>query len=305
MIPVYQSFEELRALERPIHWAMGFFDGVHSGHRRVMRSADTPGALRGVLTFEQHPLALLRPEAQPLLLTPDPEQKVQLIAGEGGADFLLRLPFTPELAACTPEAFLHKLAACCCICGVSVGANWRFGRGGSGTVSLLQQLGQQLGFRVCVSELALSRGEPVSSSRIRAAVAAGQLDTARELLGHSFDLTGEVKPGQRLARQLGFPTANISPYPHAALPPYGVYRARCHVGGELRDGIANLGLRPTVCEGAAAPLLEVHFPHWQGDLYGHRLSVELLSFIRPEQKFDDLDGLKQRIEEDIRALSAS
>ena len=299
---VFSSFGELRALSRPVHWAMGFFDGVHTGHRRVILSAHTPGALRGVLTFSSHPLALLRPEQQPLLLTPHADYKAQLLAA-AGADVLLRLPFTPELAALSPQDFLDALSAHCRIAGISVGANWRFGRGGSGTPALLQQEGGRRGFRVSVNDLALLGMAPVSSSRIRSTLQAGQLEEAGALLGRPFAIAGVVEHGRQLARKLGFPTANISGLEQAALPPFGVYQVLCRLGSSALTGIANLGLRPTIQEHIKTPRLEVHFPGWQGNLYGHLLTVELRRFMRPERTFPGIDALKAQLQRDIASLT--
>lgn len=298
---VYHSLAELRTPSQPIHWAIGFFDGVHVGHQRVILSADTPGALRGVLTFSRHPLALLRPEQQPRLLTPNADYKARLIA-ETGADILLRLPFTPELAALSPQDFLDALGGACRVAGISVGANWRFGRGGCGTPQLLQREGKQRGWRVCACDLATLGMQPVSSSRIRSYLQDGRLEEAGAMLGRPFCICGTVEHGQHLARSLGFPTANISIPEHAALPPFGVYHVRCSWGGATLSGIANLGLRPTIREQVKQPRLEVHFPHWQGDLYGHCLTVELRRFLRAERTFSGLDELQRQIALDISAM---
>lgn len=303
MIPTYHSLAELHTEQRPIHWAMGFFDGVHVGHQRVIQSAATPGALRGVLTFEQHPLALLCPERQPALLTPDADHKARLLAQLGGADLLLRLPFTPDLAALSPTDFLDALGAASHVAGISVGANWHFGRGGSGSADLLQQEGARRGFTVHVCSLAQAGGSTVSSSRIRTELAAGHLPMVEQLLGHPFCIVGTVQHGLHMARQLGFPTANLSLAPHAALPPFGVYAVQCRVGDQLLAGIANLGCRPTVQEHAATPALEVHFPHRQLELYGRRLVVTLRHFLRAERRFDSIDDLKSQILRDIHSLS--
>lgn len=300
---VYEHMEQLTELRKPVYWAMGFFDGVHPGHRRVMAAAHHPGALCGVLTFDRHPLALLRPEAAPLLLTPDADYKAELIESLGGADVLLRLPFTAELAAMEPEAFLDALGEACSIAGVSVGANWRFGRAGRGTPELLGQLAAARGYAASVQELAVEQGAPVSSSRIRKELSAGRLHAANELLGRPFAISGVVEHGQKLARQLGFPTANICVPRHAALPPYGVYRVQCRVGGEWLAGVANIGLRPTIQEKTKITRLEVHFPGWHGDLYGQRLTVELLDFIRPERIFPSIDALQQQMLSDIERIS--
>ena len=290
---------ELQSVQLPIHWAIGFFDGVHTGHRRVMHSAATPGALRGVLTFCPHPLALLCPERRPLLITPEAEQKADLIARVGGADVLLTLPFTPELAALSPEAFLDALCAASRVAGISVGANWRFGSGGGGTPDLLRREGERRGFRVCVCELEQADAAPVSSRRIRAALADGCLEQAVAMLGHAYALCGCVRHGRHLARQLGFPTANIDIHADTALPPFGAYRVLCHTPQGSFPGVANLGLRPTVHANADAPVLEVHLPGQQLSLYGCRLVVEMQRFLRPECRFASVDELRARVVQDI------
>ncbi len=289
----------------PVHWAMGFFDGVHRGHRRVVESADTPGALRGVLTFDAHPLSLLAPESQPRLLTPHAGHKAALLQALG-VDILLQLPFTAELAAMPPQVFLDWLAASCPggIAGLSVGENWHFGRGGSGNAAFLRHWGQANSCRICVQPLLLDAGEPVCSSRIRRVLAAGGLAEATQLLGHPVCVCGVVEQGQQLARQLGFPTANLTLPPLAALPPLGVYEVAFTHGGERLRGIANLGLRPTIDELHKPVRFEVHVVGgWQGDLYGCELTVELCRFIRPERRFDSLAALRTQMAADISLVT--
>ncbi len=299
------SAAELRSLPAaPIHWALGFFDGVHIGHRRVLESASSPGALRAVLSFAEHPLALLCPERQPLLLTPHAACKAALIEA-CGADVLLLLPFTRELAFLPPQDFLDWLAAACPagIAGLSAGENWHFGRGGSGNADSLRAWGAKNGCRVCVQELLYDAGESVCSSRIRRLLQAGELAEATRLLGHPFCICGTVEQGQKLARQLGFPTANITLPPHAALPPFGVYEVACTHGGERLHGVANLGLRPTIDEAHKPVRLEVHFTNdWNGNLYGCGLAVELCRFIRPECRFDGLEALRAQMAADIASV---
>ncbi len=295
---------ELASLDRPVCWAMGFFDGVHRGHRRVVEAATAPGALRGVLTFSQHPLALLAPERQPRLLSPSPAHKAALMEAIG-VDVLLTLPFTPELAAMPPRDFLDRLAAACPhgVAALSVGENWRFGQGGSGNADLLRDWARTHGCPVCVHELLAEGGERVCSSRIRMLLQGGELAAATQLLGHPFCICGRVEHGQKLARKLGFPTANITVPPHAALPPFGVYEVACTHGGERLRGVANLGLRPTIDEAHKPVRLEMHVVgDWSGELYGQELTIELRRFIRPEQRFDSLAALQAQLAQDIAAV---
>lgn len=298
---ILSSIDELRSLQRPVHWAMGFFDGVHLGHRSVIESATTPGALRGVFTFAEHPLALLWPEIQPKLLTPDAEQKAELMR-ELGVDVLLRLPFTRRIAALSPAEFLDGLRAACPIAGISVGNNWRFGRDGAGDTDFVQEYAARHNIRACVRPLLEQGGETVCSSRIRSALAAGRLAECEEMLGRPFSICGTVEHGQHLARQLGFPTANITLPANAALPPFGVYAVSCRYGDTTLRGMANIGLRPTIDETEKPIRLEAHFVDWNGDLYGKRLEISLTRFIRPELRFDGIESLRQQIALDLTQL---
>ena len=299
---VLHSMEELAALNQSVHWAMGFFDGVHRGHRRVIESADTPGALRGVLTFAQHPLAVLAPQKQPELITPVSEQKRALLAGLG-VQVLLELPFTPELAAMAPREFLDALLTACPMAGISVGRNWHFGKGGVGNAAFVEKYAAEHGLRACVQDMAELQGERICSSRIRELLQEGNLPLAQEMLGHTFGIHGTVEPGQKLARKLGFPTANMQIHPAAVLPPFGVYEVAAYIDGAPVRGIANLGLRPTIDEAQKLLRLETHLLNWQGDLYGRPLLVELRRFLRPECRFSSVAELQARIAADIQLLS--
>lgn len=300
---IFHSFAELNKVPCPVHWAMGFFDGIHLGHQRVIESACSPGSLRGVLTFQPHPLALLRPELAPALLTPYPNAKADLMS-KLAVDVLLVLPFTPELAALGPHEFLNTLCSHCTVAGISVGSNWHFGKGGSGNVDFLRCEAQARNFTACVNDMLRINGDTVCSTRIRALLREGQIEQANAMLGRHFSIQGTVEHGQKLARTLGFPTANISLPRNAALPKPGVYKVQATLDGEPRSGIANIGLRPTICEDFKPTRLEAHFPNWRGDLYGKELSVQLTRFIRPEQKFSSIDMLKTQIERDIACLKS-
>ena len=300
---IFHSFAELNKVPCPVHWAMGFFDGVHLGHRRVIESACTPGSLRGVLTFQPHPLALLRPELAPALLTPYPDAKANLMS-KLGVDVLLVLPFTRELAALSPHDFLNTLCTHCAVAGISVGSNWHFGKGGSGNVDFLRAEAQTRNFTACVNDMLHINGDTVCSTRIRALLSQGQIEQANTMLGRPFTIHGTVEHGQKLARTLGFPTANITLPRNAALPKPGVYKVQATLDGKPHTGIANIGLRPTICEDFKPTRLEAHFPNWCGDLYGQELAVQLIRFIRPEQKFSSIDMLKTQIERDIACLKS-
>ena len=301
MIETCNSIEGLaRFLNgRRVALAMGFFDGVHLGHRRVIEAARADGAVRAVMSFANHPASVLRPEAHPNLLTPDPPLKNALLE-QAGVQVHLCLPFTRELADTEAEPFLDSLRGALNVACFSVGSNWRFGRLGSGNAETLRAYGARHGIAVAVNELLESNGTRVSSSLIRERLSQGHLDEAAALLGHPFYIAGVVEHGQHLARTLGFPTANITLPPHAALPPFGVYAVAADIGGREVRGIANVGLRPTIDEAHKCVRLEVHFIDWSGELYGSPLTVALNSFIRPERKFASIDELREAIRQDVR-----
>ena len=299
---VYHSFSELIECQSPIHWAAGFFDGVHLGHQRVILSAHTPGALRGVLTFIPHPLAVVKPQLAPLLLTPHTDQKHRYLQ-ELGIDVLLELPFTKELAAMSAKDFLDTLCKASRVAGISVGDNWHFGKGGSGNADFLRVEAAQRGFRACINDMLVQDRETVCSSAIRAHLKAGNARKATAMLGRPFSVFGPVEHGQKLARQLGFPTANIALPASAALPRPGVYAVSTIIGSATYRGIANLGFRPTIDEKIKIPRLETHLINYSGpDFYGEKIEVFLHDFIRDEQKFESVQELKNQIKTDIASL---
>lgn len=293
------SIADLQRLGAPVHLAMGFFDGVHLGHRRVIEAASS-APLRGVLTFEQHPLSLLAPQRSPQLLTPCARQKADLLAA-AGVSVLLSLRFDAALAALPPRDFLDALLGTGRVAGFSVGRNWRFGAGGAGDAVFLQAYGAEKGIPVAVNDMVEHAGDRVCSSRIRTLVADGDLAGAATMLGHPFAVAGVVEQGQHLARRLGFPTANISIAQPAALPPFGVYIVETEVDGVRYRGVANLGIRPTIDESEKVVRLETHLLDFSGDLYGRYLCMEFRDFIRPERRFGSLNDLRAQIAADIAA----
>lgn len=300
----FRQMSELAALRAPVCWAMGFFDGVHLGHRRVIGAATAPGCLRGVVTFDPHPLVVLHPEVAPQLLMPDLSQKRARMKALG-VEVLLTLPFTRELADMTAAAFLEQLYNACPngIHSFSVGSNWHFGKNGSGNVQLLRELAVARGSTVCESGLlTLPGGEVVCSSSIRKLLAAGDLCGVENMLGRPFEIAGYVEHGQHLARKLGFPTANIALPPNAALPPFGVYEVTCEYQGTTLRGIANLGMRPTIRETVKQVRLETYFLDFSRDLYAEPLVIALRRFLRPERSFPHLDALSAQIRADIASV---
>jgi riboflavin kinase/FMN adenylyltransferase len=277
---------------------IGNFDGVHRGHRQLLdatralaRELSVPAA---VLTFDPPPRDVLRPDAAAPRLQQLDDKLTSL--SDAGIDEIYVERFTLELAAMEPAAFAeHFLAERLDVSGLVLGYDFRFGRRRAGTADDLRRL---LDVPIRQVEPLLDDG-PVSSSRIRAAIADGQLALARRLLGRCHEVRGEVLHGDARGRELGFPTANLRP--PEIMPPYGVYAVRGRPEGSDRwvDGVANWGVRPMWK--LDEPLLEVHLLDWSGDLYGHTLRVQMVQRLRGEARFDSLEQLEAAIADDVRA----
>jgi riboflavin kinase / FMN adenylyltransferase len=286
---------------------IGNLDGVHRGHQAVLEQArevakggpenppslDVPGALRVlVLTFDPHPNEVLRGSTPPRLATV--ERRVELLRRHG-ADEVVVEPFTSDLAAFTPERFVRELLIDRLHArAVVVGENFRFGARRAGDLAMMRGFGEQLGFDVTAARVAGDSQGPFSSTRVRDAIARGDLDDATNLLGRRHSLSGVVETGDKRGRTIGFPTANIGGAIEV-LPPHGVYA----VYADERPGVMNLGVRPTV-DGTNLRI-EVHLFDFDGDLYGKPMRVHLVSRIRDEKKFSGLDALKAQIAEDAAA----
>ncbi len=300
---ILRSISELTEVCGPVILAAGVFDGLHLGHRAVIERAiaDARGAggTPVVVTFEPHPAAVLRPEQAPSLLT-STRHKLRLLADAGIAHALV-LDFTPEFAAQPPEVFIRALVdACHPLREICVGEDWAFGRARSGNLALLTKLGKESGFTAAGVPAVEVNGRAVSSTAIRAAVEAGELDVAEGLLGREFSVLGKVIEGRRLGRTLGFPTANVQPESEQ-LPRNGVYSVRAVLDGESHAGIANVGVRPTVST-AEQRLVEVHLFDFSGEIYGSDIEVAFQRFIRPEQKFSGVEALREQIARDVAAV---
>lgn len=302
-LPGLQAAEALPP--RPLHLAIGMFDGVHLGHRAVVesavQSARRAGGIAAALTFHPHPSRILRPE-QPVRLIQSPAMKAQRLLA-CGADVVITEPFSLALAQLAAEEFLpHLRARLPQLAAVYVGENWRFGRGRRGDVALLIAEARRLGLAVVSAPRINHNGEPISSTRIRALLEAGRIAEANALLGYSYTSEGRVLPGKRLGRTIGFPTLNL-PWAPECQPRLGVYAVSVAgtTSGLKRAGVANYGLRPTVEANAVEPRLEVHVfgecPYGEGDA----LTVEWLEFLRPEQRFADVNALREQIARDVES----
>ncbi len=277
--------------------AIGNFDGVHIGHQEVLRAlhaaARTLGSPAAVLVPDPHPMAVLG--KPPQILTPLPERGRLL--RRYGAEALLRLPFDRELASMQPEEFVERvLLGWIRPARVVVGFNFSYGKAARGDAqSLWAQLGEH-GVAVDVVAPALAAGGTVSSSRVREALAHGDMAAARAMLGRDFLVRGTVLPGAQRGRTLGFPTANVHCAADQALPCEGVYAVRCLLGGQIVDGAASLGPRPTFDEDA--PLLEVHLLDFAGDIYGQELAVSFAARLRGIERYTSADALRAQIAQD-------
>lgn len=276
---------------------------AHGFAQRHQSPMTTP--MPTVMTFFPHPQEFFTGQSRPLL-TPIPEKAARI--SQLGIGQLVLLPFNRELAELSPREFVETLLIeQLKVRHISVGQDFCFGKKRQGTVEDLKALAQPYGVAVQVAPLSCLNHERISSSRVRAALSAGDLATAETLLGRPYSLTGRVIKGQQLGRTLGFPTANLHVTPEKFLPPHGVYsvwvQGATTVASQSLPGVMNIGLRPTV-QGLNLTV-EVHLLNWSGDLYGKTLQVWLQNHLRPEQKFESLDALKDQIQRDCQAALAS
>jgi riboflavin kinase/FMN adenylyltransferase len=291
-------------LPRELIVTVGNFDGVHVGQRRVLdlvrsRAAET-GLESAVVTFEPHPMGILQPERAPAHLT-TPEQKDRLLS-ETGIDHLLVVRFTPELSRIPARRFVRDFLVGRLVAReIYVGASFSFGRDREGDLSLLQTMGASFGFTAFGFEEVTLGGTVVSSTRIRAAVAAGEVDEAAEMLGRPYALSGIVVRGDGRGRGLGWPTANLA-VDNDLLAADGVYVTRLRIAalGEALASVTNVGTRPTVYE-EHPRLVECHVLDFDGDIYGERVELDLLHRLRPERKFSSVEELRQQIGNDAEA----
>jgi riboflavin kinase / FMN adenylyltransferase len=297
----------LPPLSRGSTVTVGSFDGVHLGHQAVLheiaRRATAQGRASVLVTFEPHPLEVVNPQAAPPLLTTDTERREML--AQLPLDYVLFLRFDRRLASFTPEEFVDRvLLDLCQMRELVIGHDHGFGRGRSGDVDTLRRLGVERGFDVDVVDVVDSGEQHVSSSRIRRAVAGGDLATAARMLGRPYQVSGQVTPGERRGRLLGVPTINLSTLPpQKLLPPDGVYAVRVEWRGGRLDGMMNQGPKPTFADGRRT--LEAHLFDFEGDLYGEWVRIEWVERLRDIERFPSVEALKRQLDDDrIRARAA-
>lgn len=287
---IYQHWQGLDVTAKGASVAMGNFDGVHLGHRAVIDLARGTAPL-GILTFEPHPREYFAPQSPPFRLM-NSEARANRLA-KLGVERLYQLPFGPDLAGLSPDAFARDvLAQGLGVSHVVVGADFCFGKGRAGKAADLQALGNTYGFKVTVADLVKSDGVEISSTAIRRALTDGRPRDAASMLGHWHRIEGEVIHGEKRGRELGYPTANMS-VAGLHLPRFGVYAVFADIltGPQMGSymGAASLGVRPMF--GVNQPNLETYLFDFKGDLYGQHLSIAFVDYLRPELKFDGLPGL--------------
>lgn len=282
---------------------MGTFDGVHRGHwdllQTVVRRAEERDKPSVLVTFDPHPLRIVRPDAAPPLLT-TPVEKMEILA-ESGLTYAAFLRFDRALAAYEPRRFIEEILVGRFGLGyLVIGHDHGFGRGRSGDVETLREAGAELGFEVEVVAPVRIGETPVSSTGIRRAVAAGDVLGAADALGRPYSLRGTVVRGDGRGRQLGFPTANLELNdPYKLLPAEGIYVVRAVLREGTFDGVLHLGPRPTFV--GASPTVELHLIDWDGNLYGRHVRVDFCARLRGVERFSGVAALVEAINADVRA----
>jgi riboflavin kinase/FMN adenylyltransferase len=297
---VIRDFSPTASIPKGMVVAMGNFDGVHLGHRTVIDAALRMGLAHDrpafAVTFEPHPRSFFSPNSPQFRLT-DEAGKLRLLAGTGLAGAVV-MAFDKRRAETTAQDFIHHdLIGRLGISGIAVGYDFHFGKGRVGSPSLLVAEAPRLGIEVDVQAHVDIDERPVSSSAIRMALAEGQIEEASAMLGGPWFITGEVIHGEKRGRDLGYPTANIRLDKNCGLR-HGIYAVRVGLGDQRFEGVASFGRRPTFDNGA--PLLEIFLFDFKGDLYGSRIDVAFIAFLREELKFEGIDALVRQMDEDSR-----
>ncbi len=279
--------------------ALGMFDGVHIGHkallRRTVEEAKRFRAVPAAYTFSNHPMEALGGSVRLLTGMRDRNALIRSL----GIEELVSEPFTKQTAVLSPEAFVEELLTRWDVRALVAGYNYTFGDGGRGTPETLRQIGEEKGFCVVVVPPVMLGGAPVSSTRVRETIEHGEMQLAAELLGRPYLLSGRVVQNKRIGRRIGFPTANIEPDETRVLPPDGVYASYAYVQGAAYRAVTNVGVNPTVHGEKRS--VETHLIGFDADIYGAELQIGFRFRIRDEITFDSVDALKAQIERDVAA----
>ena len=297
---VYHKLKDFTKAFPRVAVALGMFDGVHIGHQSILRRAvelaRTMDGTSAVFTFSNHPMSVLSPERMPLQIGTEALKEQQ--AEELGIDLFVSIPFTRDFAQRTSEEFLALLRDDFAPRYVVTGPNYTFGQKGRGTQRQLLREGSDYGFQAEICPAILRDGRPVSSTRIRALIADGNLAEANDFLGHPFRVIERVIHGDRRGRTIGFPTANLPISAHAAMLPNGAYAVRVRVDGAAswHGGMANIGSNPTFA--GRTRRIEVNIADFDGDIYDHELTVDFFAKLRDEQTFASVDQLVRQLKKD-------
>lgn len=299
---LYTQLQDIRQLYPNIVVALGTFDGIHYAHKQIIaQAAQKAREINGtgaVLTFSNHPLAVINPShCPPQIITQ--KIKAQLIE-QLGIDVLLNIPFTPEFLKWSPQYFIAKLVEYLNPRCIVVGPNYSYGYKGTGTPKTLLEAGEKFGFEVDIFHTITLDGKVVSSTNIRKLIAAGKISEASHLLGRPVSFEGKVVRGDGRGHTLGYPTANIAIAPALVLPRNGVYAVHLTIQGDIWEGIANVGIIPTFPQDRNKRI-EVYIFGFEGNLYGQNVTVTFLSHIRDERKFSSASELKKQIVHDIQS----
>ena len=297
--------QELAALrvERDSMLTVGVFDGVHRGHRRLVaqlvEQARRTGRAAGVVTFRNHPAAVLRADFQPQYLT-TLEQRLDLLR-ETGVDFVAPVTFDAELSQLDAREFAAHLVSTLRMRGLVVGADFAMGHGRGGDLAALTRLGEELDFTVRAVDLLADGPLTEKSTSIRRALSEGDVESVAKMLGRNFTSQGVVAEGDKRGRELGFPTANLETTPGLAVPANGIYAAWAEVDGERHMAAVSIGVRPTFGEHPRA--IEAYLLEYQGNLYGKTMRLEFVAHLRDELKFDTVEALVAQMRDDVQTTS--
>lgn len=285
---------------RPSAVTIGVFDGVHLGHQELVRmlrdAADAGGLATVAVTFNPHPRTVLRPGVAVTYLT-SLEERVELLQALG-LDGVAVLAFTSELAQLSPREFIALLTEELQMKLLIVGPDFAFGRNRAGTIDVVRDIGEELGFRVEIAQMLREDGEKVGSSTVRQALSDGDVARVTRLLGRPFSLRGPVIQGDRRGRELGFPTANIAIGLDRALPAYGIYVSRAHIREGTYESCTSIGIRPTF-DIEPRPTVETYIIDFTDEIYGEELTIELLDRLRGEEKFATVEELVAQMHRDV------
>ena len=286
--------------QSPTVATIGFFDGVHLGHRfliqQVKVAATQTGWQSSIITFPVHPRQVIQSEFQPQLLS-SPEEKIELLASTGVNNCIL-LPFTQELSKLTAYEFMQLLYEKYKVRMLVIGYDHRFGHNRAETFEDYCRYGRELGIHIMQATAYTQEQDKVSSSAIRRALQTGDIRTASKFLGYHYYLEGMVVDGYKVGRKIGFPTANLRvDFPNKLIPSIGVYAVYVYVNGEKHKGMLNIGYRPTINNGTDLSI-EVHILDFQGDIYHQKMRIEFIDFLRPEEKFNSVDELILQMQKD-------